>query len=361
MTVRSCRVVAVGDLQLGDSPTSVGFGFGSRYAKADLAPAFENLRPALGEGDIVFGNLEVPLASRSAATSTWASRQMRGAPRFAPALRSAGFTVLNVANNHAVQHGPDAFKESVASLRAAGITPCGVRGVAPWAAAPVTVVAAGVTVGILSYCLRPRQYGDGEPPYAEGTPDAIRADVARLRPDVESLIVSLHWGEEFVTTPSADETAFARSLIDGGVALVLGHHPHVARPIERYRRGLIAYSLGNCVGDMVWYEPFRRGLLLRAEIAGGTVTAAAARATRLGTSYHPVLEAGDVPFVDAGQFRALAADEYRREIARTWRAQRRAVYPYALARLWRVPPIALGELVGRTVRNKLKAAFGPTS
>jgi hypothetical protein len=112
---------------------------------------------------------------------------------------------------------------------------------------------------------------------------------------------------------------------------------------------------------MVWYEPFRRGLLLRAEIAGGTVTAAAARATRLGTSYHPVLEAGDVPFVDAGQFRALAADEYRREIARTWRAQRRAVYPYALARLWRVPPIALGELVGRTVRNKLKAAFGPTS
>jgi len=137
MTVRSCRVVAVGDLQLGDSPTSVGFGFGSRYAKADLAPAFENLRPALGEGDIVFGNLEVPLASRSAATSTWASRQMRGAPRFAPALRSAGFTVLNVANNHAVQHGPDAFKESVASLRAAGITPCGVRGVAPWAAAPM--------------------------------------------------------------------------------------------------------------------------------------------------------------------------------------------------------------------------------
>jgi len=359
MTVNSCRVVAVGDLQLGDSPTSVGFGFGSRYAKADLAPAFENLRPALGEGDIVFGNLEVPLASRSAATSTWASRQMRGAPRYAPTLRSAGFTVLNVANNHAVQHGPDAFKESVAALRAAGITPCGVRGAAPWAAAPVTVVAGGVTVGILSYCLRPRQYGDEEPPYAEGTPDAIRADVARLRPDVESVIVSLHWGEEFVTTPSADETAFARSLVDAGVALVVGHHPHVARPIERYRRGVIAYSLGNCVGDMVWYEPFRRGLLLRAEIAGATVTAAAVRATRLGASYHPVLEAGDVPLVDASEFRALSAGEYEVEIARTWRAQRRAVYPYTLARLWQVPPVALGQLIGRTVRNKLRALGGP--
>ncbi len=360
MNGRSFRVVAVGDLQLGDSPTSVGFGFGSRYAAANLSLAFENLRPALREGDVVFGNLEVPLSSSTQATSSWASRQMRGAPRFAPMLREAGFTVLNVANNHAVQHGTEAFKESVAAVRSAGITPCGLRGAPPWASDPVTVVAGGATVGILSYCLRPRQYGDGEPPYAEGTPDTIRADVARLRPDVDSVIVSLHWGEEFVPVPSVEETAFARSLIDGGVALVLGHHPHVARPVERYRRGVIAYSLGNCVGDMVWYEPFRRGLLLRAEITDGTVTASEVRATRLGADYHPVLERGDVPTVGADQVGALPAAEYELAIARTWRAQRRAVYPYALARLWRVPPAALGQLVGRTVRNKLRAAFGGT-
>jgi len=355
------RLAAVGDLQLGDSPTSVGFGFGSRYANSDLTSVLDGIRVGGGEAlraDVVFGNLEVPLSTHTAATSILSSRQMRGDPRFAPMLRAAGFTVLNVANNHAVQHGVGAFKDSLASLRAAGITPCGIRGAAPWASAPVTLVANGMRVGLLAYCLRPRQYGDAEPPYAEGSPDEIRSDVSRLRPDVDALFVSLHWGEEFVAVPSVGEAEFARSVIDAGATLILGHHPHVARPVERYRAGVIAYSLGNCVGDMVWYEPFRRGLLLEAEIVGGTVTSAVVRATRLAANYGPVVEPADIPLVRADEIGALSDADYERAIAQTWRDQRRAVYPYALAHLWRVPPAALGQLVGRTVRNKLRAAFG---
>ncbi len=354
----SFNVVAAGDLQLGDSPTSVGFGFGSRYAGTDLDAVLAGLRPSLQKGDVVFGNLEVPLSSRSSATSSWASRQLRGDPRFARMLRAAGFSVLNVANNHASQHGIDAFDASVQSVRDAGITPCGLRGERPWASAPATLVVKGVTVGFLAYCLRPRQYSADEPPYAEGTPDEIRADVARLRSSVDVVIVSLHWGEEFVPVPSLDETAFARSVIDAGATLLLGHHPHVARPVERYRHGVIAYSLGNCVGDMVWYEPFRRGLLLRTEISNGAVVAATVQSTRLGANYRPAVSSREEGLVGAEQIRALPPDEYEREIKRTWRDQRRAVYPYALLRLWRVPPAALGELVGRTVRNKFRAAFG---
>jgi len=224
------RVAAVGDLQLGDSPTSVGFGFGSRFADSDLTSVLDGIRPAL-RADVVFGNLEVPLSPRSSATSSLSSRQMRGDPRFAPMLRAAGFTVLNVANNHAVQHGVDAFHDSVAALRAAGIAPCGLRGAAPWASAPAILVANSVRVGILAYCLRPRQYGDAEPPYAEGSPDEIGADVRRVSADVDCVLVSLHWGEEFVPVPSVEEASFARSLIDAGATLILGHHPHVARPV----------------------------------------------------------------------------------------------------------------------------------
>ena len=354
----SICIVAVGDLQLGDSPTSVGFGFGSRYAGSSLDGVFAGLRPMLRQGDIVFGNLEVPLSSRSSATSTWAARQLRGDPQFARMLRAAGFSVLNVANNHASQHGVDAFEASVASLRAAGITPCGLRGTGPWASAPATLVVKEMKVGILAYCLRPRQYSADEPPYAEGSPDEIRADVSRLRRGVDVVIVSLHWGEEFVPVPSVDETTFARSVIDAGATLVLGHHPHVARPVERYRDGVIAYSLGNCVGDMVWYEPFRRGLLLRAEIVGDGVVGAVVHTTRLGANYQPAIASRLESLVGAEQIRALSAIEYGREIKRTWRDQRRAVYPYALMRIWRVPPAALGQLVGRTVRNKFRAALG---
>jgi capsule synthesis protein PGA_cap len=355
---RRFRVVAVGDLQLGDSPTSVGFGFRSRYTAADLGGALDALRPLLHEGDIVFGNLEAPLSSSNLIANSWASRQLRGDPEYAPVLRSAGFTVMNVANNHAVQHGVDAFNDSVGALRAAGIVPCGIRGSGAWASEPVTLTAGSARVGLLAYCLRPRQYGPEEPPYAEGSPAAIRADIARLRQATDAVLVSLHWGEEFVSLPSVAETELGRSLIDAGASMIIGHHPHVTRPVERYGGGLIAYSLGNCVGDMVWYAPFRRGAVVSADIEDGEIRAAIVRTTQLDARYRPVVAAGDERLVAPGDFEPLPADQYAAAIARTWREQRLAVYWYVLLRTWRVPPRLLMQLVGRTIANKIRALAG---
>jgi poly-gamma-glutamate synthesis protein (capsule biosynthesis protein) len=350
-------IVAVGDLQLGDSPTSVGFGFGSRYDAGQLSDVLDELRPALRDADIVFGNLEVPLSKRGLAANSWSSRQLRGDPAYAEVLKEAGFTVLNVANNHAVQHGVEAFRDSIEALQAAGITPCGIRGTGEWASAPVTLTVDGARVGLLAFCLRPRQYGADEPPYAEGSPDSIRADVRRLRAEVDVVLVSLHWGEEFVPVPSVEETALGRSIIDAGASMIIGHHPHVARPVERHNDGLIAYSLGNCVGDMVWYSPFRRGLIMSAEISDGAVGHATVRATRLGGDYRPALD-GEEPVVRAADFEPLEPDAYARAIAETWRKQRIAVYWFALLRVWRVPPQLLFQLVGRTLGNKFRGLIG---
>ena len=99
------RIVAVGDLQLGDSPTCVGFGFASRYRPDSLARVFEDIAQALAGADLVFGNLETPLSTQGLEAESLSSRQLRGVPGYAVVLRESGFTVLNVANNHAVQHG----------------------------------------------------------------------------------------------------------------------------------------------------------------------------------------------------------------------------------------------------------------
>ena len=58
-------------------------------------------------------------------------------------------------------------------------------------------------------------------------------------------MVSLHWGIEKVFYPSPDQIRMARGFIDVGATLILGHHPHVVQGVERYKHGLIAYSLGN--------------------------------------------------------------------------------------------------------------------
>jgi poly-gamma-glutamate synthesis protein (capsule biosynthesis protein) len=57
--------------------------------------------------------------------------------------------------------------------------------------------------------------------------------------------VNLHWGEEKADTPDRDQREFAHAVIDAGADVIIGHHPHVLQGIERYKSGVIVYSLGN--------------------------------------------------------------------------------------------------------------------
>lgn len=356
---KTFSLVAVGDLQLGDSSVCVGFGFNSRYSARGLEPVFADTRALFRGADIVFGNLECTLSGAGLDPGRWHSAQMRGTPSFARQLREAGFTVLNVANNHAVQHGASSFEETLAILRAAGIAPCGVKGTEGWCSTPVIVpLPASVRVGILGYCHRPRQYGTGVPPYAEGTLAEMLADVARLKAMVDYVVISLHWGEEFVPEPSQEDVGQARALVEAGVSLILGHHPHVLRPVDRHSQGLIAYSLGNFVADMVWYEPLRRGGVLACTVGAEGVQRAELTRTRIDATFAP-RRLG--PTEDIGT-RQLGADglgeaAYAAAIARTISAQRVAAYGFALRNLHRFPPRMLAQLAGVTLRNKINAVL----
>lgn len=349
-------LVAVGDLQLGDSPTTVGYGFYSRYLGKPLDGLFDDVRPALADADIVFGNLETTLVPPAPREARRSALQLRGEPQFAAALRRVGFTVLNVANNHAVQHGDDTFHATVAAVRSAGIACCGVRGEAPWTSAPVML--ADGRVGMLGYSLRPRQYGDAEPPYAEGSVEGICTDVERLKQITATVVVSLHWGEEFVPVPSRDEMAVGHAIIDAGAALVLGHHPHVTRPVEQYRSGIIAYSLGNFLGDMTWYAPFRRGLVLRWTQTEDGTASASGMPTYLADDFHPVLAPPAESPVASERIPAMDAAAYARAVAATVNRQRAASYRAALRNLPRTPPRVAAQLVTETIRNKVAAVAG---
>ncbi len=352
----SFTLVAVGDLQLGDSSTCVGFGFASRWAAHGMGPVLAASAEALGGGDILFGNLECTLSSAGLEAGSWHSVQMRGIPGFATQLYQAGFRVLNVANNHAVQHGAESFRETVACLRAAGIAPCGVRGRDGWCTEPVVITTtAGVRVGILGYCHRPRQYGDETPPYAEGSRAEMLADLARLHPTVDHVVISLHWGEEFVALPSRPEVALAHGLIEAGAALIVGHHPHVLRPIVRYRNGVIAYSLGNFVADMVWHEPLRRGAVLRAKVGRTGAQTAESIRTRISDEFTPSALGAADPVEGEAPGAGLDEADYRAAIEATISAQRRAVYGYSLRNLHRFPAAMLAQLAAVTVRNKVAA------
>jgi poly-gamma-glutamate synthesis protein (capsule biosynthesis protein) len=247
----------------------------------------------------------------------------------------------------------------VAAVRAAGIGACGVRGSDGWATDPVWLRNGEVVV--LGYCLRPRQYGQTPPPYAEGTLQEICADVERASVLGATVIVSLHWGEEFVPTPSEAEIKMGRAIIDAGAAIILGHHPHVVRPVERYGSGAIVYSMGNFMGDMVWYSPFLRGEIIRCTIEDRSVKELSVIETHLRDDYQPTLGA-DAPTtaLPEGVLRGLDAADYARAISDSISRQRRALYRSALLNLRQTPMRVLVQLMRETIRNKIAALMRPT-
>lgn len=105
-----------------------------------------------------------------------------------------------------------------------------------------------------------------DPPYAEGVKEIIRADIKTLKSSVNHVIVSVHWGDEFIEKPSPAEISMAHEMIDSGASVILGHHPHVLRGLENYKEGLIAYSLGNFVCDMVWENRLIESMVFEVEL-----------------------------------------------------------------------------------------------
>jgi len=80
-----------------------------------------------------------------------------------------------------------------------------------------------------------------------------RENIKQNRNQVDILIVNLHWGIEYFHLPTPNQILYARELIDAGADIIIGHHPHMLQGIEKYRHGIIAYSLGNFVfSDIIW-------------------------------------------------------------------------------------------------------------
>lgn len=350
-------IVGVGDLMVGDSAISVGYGFASRYDDTGILRVAERVHPLLAGADVVFGNLECPLSDDGYVADDWRSAQMRGRPSYAEALRQAGFTVLSVANNHADQHGVAAFEKTVALIERAGIRACGLRGDDGWCTRPVRLGVHGQLVGVLAYSLRPRQYSRDAPPYAEGSEPEILADVARLRQEAPHVVVSLHWGEEYGGQPAADEVRLGRAIVDGGASVVVGHHPHVVRAVERYGNGVIAYSLGNFIADMVWLPQFRETVVLRCTLGAG-VTSVELTSAFIDNGFVPGAARGKKAMRVADSLEGLDEQAYRRQTADTVRLQRAHAYLYAVRNVGRYHPRVLVQLFGTTLRNKWRSLTG---
>lgn len=176
-----------------------------------------------------------------------------------PALEAVDASFASLANNHVLDYGPVALRETMANLSAAGIAHAGAGADRAEAIHPAVVEVGGVTIAVLaftdqspSYAAAPTKPGtayaplDGSYPARRLVGQAIER-ARELDPDL--LVATLHWGPNWETAPSEDQQTFARWLVDRGVDVVHGHSAHVIQGVEVYRGRPIVYDAGDFVDD----------------------------------------------------------------------------------------------------------------
>lgn len=362
-------LVAVGDISLGDSAQGVGDGVHARFERAgsrNRVYPFEHTAPLFRGAGIVFGNLETVLSHRGLQRWRASSMEMRGHPDAAARLAAAGFTVLNVANNHIMQYGTLAFSDTVDAVRRHGMTVVGVATPDHRASVRETVSVNGLRVSFLGYAFEPDKYASDAVGYAFGPACDIPREVAEAKADADVVICSVHWGVEFVRHPARAEEELGRTLVDAGADVVLGHHPHVVRRVERYGRGLIAYSLGNFVFDMLWNRWLRTGLVLRVALSKHGVERYDTELVWIGDDYQPRRLSPQDAAAASREFAELqrrpdwaSADEqyaahYERLVARN----RHESHRHFLRNITRRPVTYTVQTLLRTARRKTAAVFG---
>ena len=238
-------IAATGDIVMGSTPNLPPDGGRSFFngVKADLA------------GDVVLGNLEGTLSTGggskcgSGSTNCYA---FQTPPSYATWLQKAGFTILNVANNHAYDYGPSGQTQTLAALAKQRLAHTGRPGQVAYQQVGEIKVA---VVGFAPY------------PWAQQLTDipAARRLVKKAAANADVVIVTMHAGAEGTdhthVTPGTETylgenrgnvVAFSHAVVDSGADIVIGHGPHVLRGMEWYKGRLIAYSLGNFAGYKVF-------------------------------------------------------------------------------------------------------------
>ncbi|MDJ0797836.1 MAG: CapA family protein [Calothrix sp. MO_167.B12] len=210
-----------------------------------------SVRAYLQRADLLFGNFESTLTNHPYTPKNVSSGRafaFRSPPRYAKLFADVGFDVFNIANNHAFDFGKVGFRDTMRNLDKVGIQTVGHKNQI------LFLEKKNITIAMIGFAPYTRYNSIHDLQIA-----AALVKEAKSRANI--VVVSMHAGAEgrkalyvknkteyFYGENRGNSIKFARTMIDAGADLVLGHGPHVPRAMEIYKDKLIAYSLGNFLG-----------------------------------------------------------------------------------------------------------------
>lgn len=233
-------IMAVGDVMVGGRMEPFIEKQGPDYP-------FEEIGDLIRSADIAVANLEAPFGTRGT-VDTSKTYSFLVPPSYAAGLKNAGFDVLTLANNHMMDFGAIALNSTIETVQESDMLTTGAGTNLTAARQPAIIELDRCTIAFLAYSATlPASFyaAENRAGTAQAREEFVRVDVPAALKKADLVVVSYHWGQELKTEPKDYQRMLGRAAIDSGASLVIGHHPHILQGVERYKDGLIAYSLGN--------------------------------------------------------------------------------------------------------------------
>jgi poly-gamma-glutamate synthesis protein (capsule biosynthesis protein) len=254
------RINFMGDVMFAELLENYRRGLKTVLEKKSIDP-FEHVGPLLKEADFNVINLECVLSDSSILDKPFSEILIapESSLRF---LADNRINVVNTANNHALDHGRKEFDRSISVLKGAGIHVIGYDTGNFFQKEPVLVEAGGRKYGFLGYNIS--NFSDTG---RRAVIDRVRAIVTEARQSADTIIISMHWGEEYTNVPPPYVIQFGKELLEAGVDILHGHHSHQIQGVLRDGDRIFAPSLGNFIFDQM-VDRNRITAVLQVDISG---------------------------------------------------------------------------------------------
>ncbi|WP_433478539.1 CapA family protein [Spirillospora sp. CA-142024] len=280
--------------------TMLGRGVADEIAASGPHALFsDGVREVFGEADLALVNLECCVSSRG---RPWDAPgkpfHFRAPPVAAEALADLGVDCVTLANNHALDFGPDALIDTLDVLGLAGVQTVGAGTDIAEAREHAVLEARGVRVAVVGVTDHPDDFaaGPGRPGVAladleRGVPGDLIERIRRLRDENDVVLVMPHWGPNMVQEPLLYVRRAARRLVAAGATLVAGSSAHVFHGVA----WPVIFDMGDFIDDYVIDETLRNdlGLLFLVTVDAGGPSRIEAVPLRLDFAHTRLAEGAD--------------------------------------------------------------------
>lgn len=269
---KTITIAAIGDIMCHNSQYIDAYNQDGTY---DFSYVFEDIKQYIEPADLAIGNLETTFAGKDIGYSSYPT--FNTPENMAIDLKELGIDVVSTANNHSLDKGLKGLKNTIEELDKAEISHTGTYSSEEQNKFVITEIE-DIKIGIISYT-----YGTNGIAVPKGheycinliSDEKIKEDLKNVeKENLDVIIAVMHWGEEYQDIPNKEQERLTKLLIENGVDIILGSHPHVLQKMERYdvklengeeKEAFVIYSLGNFISGQT-KEPRKQSIILNLQI-----------------------------------------------------------------------------------------------